>query len=193
MVDVIPKSTLIGKFKWNKFSMKNHVKDQAQVDLVVLGFLEYAKTWWHKVCKNYDQRPPAASWMDIKTLMRARFFPSSYRKELLLKLQRLHQGPMCVSEYFKELESQMFRVGIKETNKEKMKRFVNGLRRDIQDQVELYEYSTLQNVFTLALRIETHLKRKNRVRKSYSPNHYYSHSWKGKAKEKHDKSPSKSH
>jgi len=69
----------------------------------------------------------------------------------------------------------------------------NGLRRDIQDQVELYEYSTLQNVFTLALRIETHLKRKNRARKSYSPNHYYSHSWKGKAKEKHDKSPSKSH
>ena len=88
---------------------------------------------------------------------------------------------------------QMFRVGIRETNKEKMKRFVNGLRRDIQDQVELYEYSTLQNVFTLALRIETHLKRKNRARKSYSPNHYYSHSWKGKAKEKHDKFPSKSH
>ena len=118
---------------------------------------------------------------------------SSYRKELLLNLQRLHQGPMCVSEYFKELESQTFRDGIRETNKEKMKRFVNGLRRDIQDQVELYEYSILQNVFTLALRIETHSKRKNRARKSYSPNHYYSLSWKGKAKEKHDKSPSKSH
>jgi len=43
-----------------------------------------------------------------------------------------------VSEYFKELESQMFRVRIKETNKEKMKRFVNSLKRNIQDQVELY-------------------------------------------------------
>ena len=41
---------------------ENHVKDQAQVDLVVLGFLEYANTWWHKVCKNYDQGPPAASY-----------------------------------------------------------------------------------------------------------------------------------
>ena len=51
--------------------------------------------------------------MDIKTLMRARFIPPSYRKELLLKLQRLHQGSMSsmsVSEYFKELESQMHRV-----------------------------------------------------------------------------------
>jgi len=76
--------------------------------------------------------------------MRARFVPPSYRKELLLKLQRLHQGPMTVSEYFKELESQMCGVEIKETNKEKIKRFVSGLRRDIKDQVELYEYSTLE-------------------------------------------------
>jgi len=58
---------------------ENHVEDQAQVDLVVLGFFEYANTWWHKVCKNYDQGPPAASWIDIKTLMHARFVPPSYR------------------------------------------------------------------------------------------------------------------
>jgi len=61
----------------------------------------------------------------------------------------------------------MRRVEIKETNKEKIKRFVSGLRRDIQDQVELYEYSTLENVFTLALGIEIPLKRKRRARKSY--------------------------
>ena len=87
---------------------------------------------------------------------------------------------MSVSEYFKELESQMRRVEIKETNKEKIKRFVSGLRRDIKDQVELYEYSTLENVLTLALGIEIQLKRKRRAKKSYSPNHYFSHSWKGK-------------
>jgi len=45
----------------------------------------------------------------------------------------------------------MRRVEIKETNKEKIKRFVSGLKRDIQDEVELCEYSTLENVFTLAL------------------------------------------
>ena len=60
--------------------------------------------------------------MDIKTLMRARFIPPSYKKELILKLQRLPQGPMSVIEYFKELEYQMRRVEIKETNKEKIKK-----------------------------------------------------------------------
>ena len=154
--------------------------------------MEYANTWWHKFCKNYDQGPPATSWMDIETLMRARFVPPSYRKELLLKLQRLHQGSISVSEYFKELESQMRMVEIKETNKEKIKRFVSGLRRDIQE-VELYKYSTLENVFTLTFGIEIQLKRKRRAKKSYSPNHYFSHSWKGMDKKKHDKFPYNSH
>ena len=81
----------------------------------------------------------------------------------------------------------MRRVEIKETNKKKIKRFVSGLTRDIIDQVELYEYSTLENVFTLALGIEILLKRKRRAKKSYSPSHYFSHSWKGKDKRKHDK------
>jgi len=87
----------------------------------------------------------------------------------------------------------MCRIEIKETNKEKIKRFVSGLRRDIQDLVELYEYSTLENIFTLTLRIEIQLKRKRRAKKSYSLNHYFSHSWKGKDKKKtHQEPPSKS-
>ena len=87
----------------------------------------------------------------------------------------------------------MHRVEIKETNKEKIKRFVSGLRRDIQDQVELYEYSILENVFTLAFEIAIQLKRKRRAKKSYAPNHYFSHSWKENDKKKHDKFPSNSH
>ena len=74
-----PKIFLDWEAKVDQIFIENHVKDQAQVDLVVLGFLEYANTWWHKVCKNYDQGPPVSSWMDIKSLMRARFVPPSYR------------------------------------------------------------------------------------------------------------------
>ena len=46
------------------------VSDQEQVDLVVLEFEDYAMTWWHQLCMdNINQEPPAASGMDIKTLM----------------------------------------------------------------------------------------------------------------------------
>ena len=89
------------------------VGDQEQVDLVVLEFKDYAMTWWHQLCMdNNNQEPPATSWMDIKTLMRARFVPSYYRRETLLKLQRLQQGSMCVNEYFKMMESMLLKVGL---------------------------------------------------------------------------------
>ena len=72
-------------------------------------------------------------------------------------------------EWFKELESQMRRVEIKETNKEKIKRFVSGLKRDIQDEVELCEYSTLENVFTLALGLKFNWKEKEGQRRVTHP------------------------
>ena len=45
------------------------------------------------------------SWYDFKECMRTRFVPPHYRKKLLLKLQRLQQGPRSVDEYFKDLET----------------------------------------------------------------------------------------
>ena len=49
-----------------------------------------------------NKRPAVVSWNNLKLCMRAEFVPPYYRKELLLKLQRLHQGPKTVDEYFKD-------------------------------------------------------------------------------------------
>ena len=79
--------------------------------------------------------------------MRARFVPSYYRRGTFLKLQRLQQGSMCVDEYYTLMESMLLKVGLQlESKEEKVARFMSGLRRDIQDLVELYEYSSLYKV-----------------------------------------------
>jgi len=171
----------------------HRVSDQEQVELVVLEFEKYVITWWHQICMdNYNQEPPAASWMDIKVKMRELFRPSYHRRETLLKLQRLQQGSMCVEEYFKLMESILLKVGLHdEHEEEKVTRFVSGLRREIQDVVDLYEYSTLSKVLHLALKVENQLKRKQKAKKSTSYNFYYSKPWKGKEK-KDFKTPSKS-
>ena len=54
-----------------------------------------------------NKRPTVVSWEDLKEGMRARFVPPHYRKDLLLKLQRFHQGTLIVDAYFKELEMLM--------------------------------------------------------------------------------------
>jgi len=150
-------------------------------------------TWWHQLCmNNINQESLATSWRDLKILMRARFVPSYYRRETLLKLQRLQQGSMCVDEYYKLMEFMLLQVGLQfESEEEKVVGFLSGLRRDIQDLVELYEYSFLDKVLHLAIKVETQLEKKKEVKRSGSYNDYYSSTWKCKER-KHDKSPPKS-
>ena len=95
------------------------------------------------------------SWEDLNLCMRARFVPPHYRKELFLKLQRLEQGTKSVDDYFKELEMTLTKSDMHESEKSKMARFVSGLRREIQDVVELYEYSSVEKLVHLAIKIET--------------------------------------
>ena len=132
-------------------------------------------------------------WMDIKTLMRARFVRSYYRWETLLTLQRLQQGSMCVNEYFKMMESMLLKVGLQfESEEEDVARFVSGLRREVQDVVELYEYSTLDKILHLALKVESQLKKKQEAKRSTPYNDYYSRTWKGKER-KYEKPFSNDH
>jgi len=69
---------------------------------------------------------------------------------------------------------------------------VSGLRREVQDVVELYEYSTLDKILHLALKVESQLKKKQEAKRSTPYNDYYSKTWKGKER-KDEKPPSKDH
>jgi len=69
----------------------------------------------------------------------------------------------------------LLKVGLQfESEEEKVARFVSGLRRDIQDLVELYEYSSLDKVLHLATKVETQLQKKKEAKRSGSYNDYYS-------------------
>jgi len=113
--------------------------------------------------------------------MRDKFVPPHFRKDLLLKLQRLHQGTLSVDAYFKELETLLIQVDIHENEEAKMARFVSGLRRDIQDVVELHQYSSLQNLVHLAIKVEAQISKKNALKNTHNDG-YYNNSRKNKNK-----------
>jgi len=97
-----------------------------------------------------------------------------------------------VDEYYKLMKSMLLKVGLQfENEEEKVARFVSGLKREIQDVVELYEYSTLDKNLHLALKVESQLKKKQEAKRNTSYNEYYSKPWKGKEK-KDEKVPPKS-
>ena len=67
------------------------VDDDQKVKLASLVFVDYAMQWWHQVVMDIglNKRPIVVFWYDLKECMRTRFVSPHYRKELLLKLQRL--------------------------------------------------------------------------------------------------------
>ena len=124
-----------------------------------------------------NKRPLVVSWDNLKVCMHARFVPPHFRKDLLLKLQRLHQGTLSMDAYFKELETLLTKVGMHESEESKMARFVRGLTRQIQDVVELYEYSSLEKLVHLAIKVESQLSKKSFSKTTHSGGYYHS-SWK---------------
>jgi len=139
--------------------------------------------WWHKTVMNIglNKRLVVVSWEDLKLCMRARFVPPHYRKELLLKLQRLQQRTKSVDDYFKELETTLTKIDMHESEESKMARFVSGLTREIQYVVELYEYSSLEKLVHIAIKVKTQLSKKTHFKKSHNAG-YYQSSWKNKNK-----------
>jgi len=113
--------------------------------------------------------------------MHARFVPPHYRKELLLKLQQLQQGHRSVDEYFRDLETTLTKIDMHENEESKIARFVSGLRREIQNVVELYEYSSLEKLVHLAIKVESQILKKTSFKTTHNDGFYHS-SWKDKNK-----------
>ena len=74
--------------------------------------------------------------------------------------------------YFNELETLMLKINLDESEEAKIARFISGLRRDIQDVVELQEYSSLQTLVHLAIKVENQIARKMAFKNSTHDGYY---------------------
>ena len=98
-----------------------------KVKLVVVEFTDYALIWWDQnVISRRSGERLVASWEEMKVLMKRRFVPNHYYRDLYLKLQGLNQGSRFVDEYFKEMEIAMIRVNVIEDREATIARFLNG-------------------------------------------------------------------
>jgi hypothetical protein len=70
-----------------------------QVKAATSEFTHFASIWWRKHCNKHPTEIPT-TWDALKVLMRHRFVPSYYARDLLNKLQRLKQGTHTVEEYY---------------------------------------------------------------------------------------------
>ena len=164
------------------FECHNYSKEK-KVKLATVEFCDYAIVWWDQFFKErrrYGERP-IESWREMKQIMRRRFIPSHYYRELHQRLQTLTQGSMSVEEYHKEMEMLMIKANVEEDREATMARFLRGLNKNIADVVELQHYVEIEEMVNLEMKVEKQLKGKRYNSKPSSS------SWKNSWGKKDDK------
>lgn len=167
--------------EWEKkvelvFECHNY-SEEKKVKLAAVEFTDYAIIWWDQLVLNRrrNHERPVRSWEEMKAIMRKRFIPSHYYRDLYQKLQGLTQGLMSVEDYHKEMEIAMIRANVEEDREATMARFLHGLNRDIANVVELQHYVEIEDMVHMAMKVERQLKRKGSSRfnsgsSSWKPN-----------------------
>jgi len=131
-----------------------------KVKIAAVEFTDYAIIWWDQLVtsRRRNGERPIETWDEMKAVMRRRFVPSHYHRDLFQKLQNLTQGNKSVEEYHKEMEIAMIRANVMEDREATMSRFLSGLSRDIARVVELQHYVELEELVDKAIKVERQLK-----------------------------------
>ncbi|PKI70252.1 hypothetical protein CRG98_009329 [Punica granatum] len=139
----------------------HNYSEEKKVKLAAVEFTDYAIVWWDKLVKQRrrNHERPIDTWDEMKVVMRRRFVPSYYYRDLHLKLQSLRQGTKSVEDYYKEMEIALIRVNIEDDEEATMARFFCGLNREIANVVELRHYVEIEEMVSMAIKVERQLKR----------------------------------
>ncbi|XP_061346005.1 uncharacterized protein LOC133291717 [Gastrolobium bilobum] len=162
-----------------------------KVKLAAIEFSDYAIVWWDQFVSNrrrHGERP-IETWEEMKAVMRRRFNPSHYHRDLFQKLQSLTQGSKSVEDYFKEMETAMIRANVDEDREATMARFLLGLNRDIANVVELQHYVELDVMVHMAIKVERKLKGKGTMRMGQNSTSDSRPTWNKNEEKPHFKSP----
>ncbi|XP_056852639.1 LOW QUALITY PROTEIN: uncharacterized protein LOC108835624 [Raphanus sativus] len=164
--------------EWEKkieivFNCKHYTNFQ-RIQFAATEFYDYALSWWDQLVttRRINQEYPVETWQEMKSLMRKRFVPNHYHRDLHQKLRKLTQGSKTVEEYYQEMELLMLRAGISEDREASMARFLGGLNREIQDSVEMQHYIEIEEMLHKAILVEQQIKRKHHSRGNYGSSKY---------------------
>jgi hypothetical protein len=156
--------------EWEKkidlvFDCHNY-SEEKKVKLAVIEFTDYAIIWWDQLVTNRrrNNERPVETWGELKALMRRRFVPSHFYRDLYQRLQNLIQGSRSVEDYHKEMEVAMIRANVEEDREATMAKFLSGLNRDIANVIELQHYVEIEDMVRMAMKVERQLKRKGTAR-----------------------------
>ena len=94
----------------------HNYSENKKIKLVVIEFSDYVIVWWDQLVlnKRRNRELIVETWEEMKRVMRKRFVPTYYYRELYNNSRNMRQGSRSVEEYYKEMEIAMARENIEE-------------------------------------------------------------------------------
>ncbi|KAL4291456.1 hypothetical protein GQ457_14G014350 [Hibiscus cannabinus] len=164
--DKVTDGLLSGEKKIEHIFECHNYSELKKVKLAAIEFTDYALIWLDQLTasRRRNGERPISTWNEMKAVMRRRFIPTHYHRELFNKLQNLTQGNRSVEDYYKEMEVAMIRANIDEDREATMARFLAGLDPNIAAIVELQHYVEIEDMVHMAMKVERQLKKKGTTR-----------------------------
>jgi hypothetical protein len=138
------------------------IEEDKKVRHAVTKLKGHAALWWDEL--QADRRSKGKqkikSWDRMIAKLKAKFIPRDYQITLFRRMQNLRQKLMTVKEYTEEFYRLNIRAGHRESDDEKVARYLNGLRYDIQDELSMLTIRTVEDAYQMALKAEEKLNRK---------------------------------
>jgi hypothetical protein len=117
----------------------------------VVGLLQENRRIKEKIyIKNWDR---------MVAKLKAKFIPKDYQINLFIKFQNLRHRLMTVKEYTKEFYRLNIRTGKTKKDDEKVVRYINVLRYEIQDEINMMTVRTVEYSYHISLKEEEKLVR----------------------------------
>jgi hypothetical protein len=138
------------------------VEEDKKVKHVVTRLKGHATLWWDELQadRHYKGKQKIKSWDRMILKMKEKFIPKDYQITLFQRMQNLRQKLMTVKEYTEEFYRINIRAGHRESDDEKVSRYMNGLRYDIQDEMRMMNIRMVEDAYQMALKDEEKLSRK---------------------------------
>ncbi|KAF8046911.1 hypothetical protein N665_3340s0001 [Sinapis alba] len=104
--------------------------------------------------------PTVAGKDDMRALLRKRYVPNYYYRDLQKRFRKLIQGTKTVEEYYEEFDSLKNRLEVQDSEETLMAQFLDGLQDRITRKVERQNYEHFHDLLHYAIQAEQHMKRK---------------------------------
>ena len=140
------------------------IPEEKKVKLVALKLRKYASIWWANLMTKRARKGKGKirTWAKMRDKLKSKFLPTHYLHDNYLKLHNLKQGTKSVEEYTREFEQLLLKCDLSEEENQTLVRYLSGLDESIAHVIELHPYSSLDELSSLAYKVEQHRKSKGK-------------------------------